>query len=127
MFATNSSVHPGEPGTMEWLRASGADILAVGTADQTPTVQGFDLLSIEAPADAWENMPPQDVVWNWSLMRERSKPESLLAAAPDHPGTFLFHTREDGFGLLQVLSATNPEPSVKIRYKLAQAASARQP
>jgi hypothetical protein len=65
-------------------------------------------------------MLPQDVAWNWTLMRNSLKQESSLATAPGHPDTFLFRTRENGFGVLQILDATNPAPNVKIRYKLVQ-------
>jgi len=118
LFVTNRSFRPDQRNTREWLGSSGSDLVAIVATEQASIVEAFDLVSIEAPTNAWETMPPQDVAWNWALMRDRAKPESMLATAPDYTNTFLFRTREDGFGLLQILSSSNQESVVKIRYKL---------
>ncbi len=125
-YATNRSFRRDERATQDWLQTSGVDLLAIGTADQIPLLDAFDLVSIEAPAGAWDSMSPQNVGWNWALMRDAAKQESQLATMPGRADTFLFRTRENGFGLLQILSVTNPAPDVKIRYKLVKDAPAKQ-
>jgi hypothetical protein len=125
MFMTNRTFRADQRGTRDWLQTTGADLLAIGTADQIPVISGYDLAFIEAPTNAWNSLPPQEVGWNWTLMRDAAKQESQMGTLPGRPDTFLFRTRENGFGLLQVLYATNPSPVVNIRYKLVKDVSAK--
>jgi hypothetical protein len=126
-FKTNHTFRPGQRDTLDWLSTNGADLRAVGAADQIPVMDTFGLASIEAPTNAWDSMLPQDIGWNWALMRDAAKQESQLATTNGRPDTFLFRTRENGFGLLQILTVTNPASEVKIRYKLIEAEGTKQP
>jgi hypothetical protein len=47
-------------------------------------------------------------------------------AFQDESNTFLFRTREDGLGAIQLPNQTNNPPGVKIRYKLGKASHAAQ-
>jgi predicted Ser/Thr protein kinase len=125
LFMTNRTFRADQRGTRDWLQTSGVDLLAIGTAEQIPVMSAYDLAFIEAPTNAWNSLPPQDVGWNWILMRDAAKQESQLGTMPGRPDTFLFRTRENGFGLLQILSAADPSPVVKIRYKLVKDVSAK--
>ena len=61
-------------------------------AEDTDRLNAFMAMTGAAPAD---------------LMRDAAKQESQLATMPGRADTFLFRTRENGFGLLQILSVTN--------------------
>jgi predicted Ser/Thr protein kinase len=119
-FMTNRLFDPEQRNTRDLLKTTGSDLLAIGAADQIPVISAFDLASIEAPAGGWDSLTAEEVEWNWTLMRAAAKPDSLLATMPGRPDTLLFRTRENTFGLLQVLEGTNAAPEVKIRYKLVK-------
>ena len=116
-FFTNTSFRADQPSTRDWLRDTGVELLAMGTA----IVNAFDLVLTSAPPDAWDSMMPQDVAWNWTLLRESPKADlSLGTLTPQETNTFLFRTRENGIGLAQILRVTAPSPEVMIRYKLVR-------
>ena len=134
-FLTNQIPRPNQreawDRTWDRIRASGADILGFHRAARVDgsvrTLNSFYLAAIEAPESAWDNLAAEEVGWNWALMRDASKQDTQPAAPTNAPGTFLFRTRENGFGLLQILPATNAAPDVKIRYKLVRGTTSHRP
>jgi len=119
-FITNRSWRPDERSTRDWLRRNGADVLALIALEHSAVLQAFELVATAARQDTWDSLPAADVAWNWTLARKTPEQDSQLTKAPGEADTFLFRTREDGFGILQFLDATNSAPHVKIRYKLVQ-------
>ncbi len=63
---------------------------------------------------AWEACTPADVLNSWPLMTRAPMTQQLL----DTTAPCLFRTREDGWGVLQVMGRNEDPPGVKIRYKL---------
>ncbi len=125
-FVTNRSWRRYQSSTRDWARTNHADLIAYGPAGSATLWMGQDLVSIEAAPNAWDSMLPEDVAWNWKLMRSSAQGESqflsgFLSLMPDRSDTFLVRTRDDRVGLLQIPPATYTSQHVKIRYKLVQA------
>jgi hypothetical protein len=107
-----------------WAQTSGADLsLAFTSPDVTLALYGgvivFPTLSFEE-ADASKVLRMAD---DASQQRKRDgKARPPLTMFYRHElnleGAFVFHTREGGVGLLQIVSSTENPRSVKIRYKL---------
>jgi hypothetical protein len=107
-----------------WARTSGADLsLAFTSPDVTLALYGgvivFPMLSFEA-ADAREVLRMAEDALQQQKRDGKAMPPLTMfhRHEPDREGAFVFHTREGGIGLLQIVSSTENPRSVKIHYKL---------
>ena len=117
---TNTSFTTSDRSSQDWVRMNGAHLMAIGGATNAPVLQGFDLVSAKAYDDSWDSLRPQDVIWNWTLMREAPQQDARFAGKRTQAINYLFRTRNDSYGILQILPANGPSTNVNLRYKLVQ-------
>ena len=105
---------------LTWLERKGFD--AIGNSDRkTRGLVGFGLVVVDVPNGWWPN-PPMDRIRDELRAAERAEwPKVVMAATDDGPKSFLFKTRAQGMGILQIVGFTDePTKGVKIRYKMVQ-------
>jgi hypothetical protein len=112
----------------DWQRDNGAD-LAAPVSDKSPQLRGYGMVITTAGTNDWDTSTLSDIWYNWNLMVNEPEAEARLAKIPGKAqGTYYFRTRDDTWGILQIIGFTkapgtnfieNPS-SVKIRYKLVQ-------
>jgi len=107
----------------DWVVANGID----ATGDMSANVRGMvstgGTVVVPVASDAWE-------VYDAFAVRQIVVPLSstlqgsvAIPGKDQLPATFVFKTREDGIGLLQITGFTDNPPGVNIRYKLVQRAN----
>ncbi|MCF7787597.1 MAG: serine/threonine protein kinase [Prosthecobacter sp.] len=114
-----------------WAQTSGGDLsLAFTSPDVTLALYGgaivFPTLLFES-ADAREVLRMADEVSQQRKRDGKALPPLTMfhRHALDLEGAFVFHTREGGIGLLQIVNSTENPRGVKIRYKLVQDETAK--
>ncbi|MGC9455545.1 MAG: serine/threonine-protein kinase [Phycisphaerae bacterium] len=106
-----------------WLVDNGVDV----AARVHPTAGGLrckDVAWTRVPQEQWEQMTAAEaaklaetlIPMGWSTM----EPGPTDAAAGEASSTFVFRTREDGVGLLQIVKVNKDPKTVSIRYKLIE-------
>ena len=74
-----------------------------------------------AAAKGLDNNSPADIWYNWDLMANEPAPKKILMENPaTGQDTYYFRTRDDVWGVLEVIGVTDNPRGVKIRYKLVQ-------
>ena len=103
----------------QWLAKTGVDICPIADP-RVAAVVCFDMITAGSRSKDWNGCTPQDVLNNWSLMTKEPVAQQPLGKDPsgNEPDTYLFRTREDGWGVLQIIGSIEDPPGVKIRYKL---------
>jgi len=124
-WTTNRIFRPDLREFHEWLCSVGADVVALGREPELPFVTGYDMVFAAAPDQAWDVVTAGDLVQCMALNDVLPRQEIRRAKAPGEADTFLFRTREDGRGLLQILGFSGDRKGVKIRYARIQAAADR--
>lgn len=94
------------------IRDAGLDLFAV-PEPTAPALLCLDMVLVPVNK-AWDACTPADVSNSWPLMTRAPMTQQLL----DTTAPCLFRTREDGWGVLQVMGTNEDPPGVKIRYKL---------
>lgn len=107
--------------THKWVRDNGLDLLGVFEKEQFGLL-AFDMAILPAKSNDWERLEAKDVIENKQLNQiEANKITPMMPKeAPDKPATYLFRTRENGIGILQIVDFTDNPKGVKIRYKIVQ-------
>lgn len=102
---------------LSWIADNHID--AVGdTRESGPGLYGFDMAVIPLANARWEGLSSQELTNELSIAKTGNP--ALLIAEGNLPKTFMFKTREDGMGVLQILEMqNNTKPRhFKIRYKM---------
>jgi hypothetical protein len=122
---------PGDSGSRtfhDWLRENGADLAAMPAsrpgAPETPVpfLLGYDLASLSAGTNHFNDISPVEIRYNSDLMTKEPEARSPLGKNPQTgQDTYYFRTRDDIWGVLQIIGfSDDTPPGVKIRYKLVQ-------
>ena len=107
----------------DWQRDSGADV-AAAVEEKYPVLVAYGMATVPAIANGLDNASPADIWYNWNLMVNEPKERTTLVKPPANgPDTYYFRTRDDTWGVLQIVGFTDNPRGVKIRYKLVQNAS----
>ncbi len=120
--------HQTDASVTAWMKehrvdAVGRVVLAAGNVTQLG-LRTFEMLTIPAAADAWENATPAQTAEQIdSRLADWNKigPVNDVLADGKAPATFIFQTREGSQGLLQITGAAEKN-GVKIRYKVMKEA-----
>jgi len=104
---------------MDWFREQGIDALC----DTDPLVAGLvgmDMVIQPMPERVWETMGAKELAHQelWTF----AKPgfPVYVSVRGELPTTYIFRTREDGMGVLQIVGFTDDPPGVRIRHKMVQ-------
>lgn len=104
----------------DWLNKSGANLRAVAEP-RAPGLVAYGMTLVPAPDRDFNQVSAADIRYNWNLMMDQ--PNHLLILGKgygtDHD-TYLFRTRDDNWGVLQIMGNSDTPPGVKIRYKLVE-------
>ncbi len=119
-WATNRVLRPDLRDSREWLRAAGADVIALRQLLKQPVITGYDMVLDVAPSNAWDIVTAADLVQSLALTDLSPQQEINRAKDSEAVDTFLFLTREKGRGILQIHDFSDDPAGVKIRYKLVQ-------
>jgi tRNA A-37 threonylcarbamoyl transferase component Bud32 len=104
----------------EWQRANGADVGAA-VEEKFPVLVAYGMATVPAIANGLENSSPADIWYNWNLMVNEPKAQTTLIKPPTKGmDTYYFRTRDDTWGVLQIIGFTEHPRGVKLRYKLVQ-------
>ncbi len=107
-----------------WMVANGID--AIGDMDEN--VRGLlsagGTVVVPVTSDDWETFSVSDVRQIVVPLSSTLEGGVAMPGKDRLPATFVFKTREDGMGLLQITGFTDNPPGVKLRYKLAQTSKA---
>jgi hypothetical protein len=117
------------------VRAAGVDLIVDDRAD-APGLYLIEVTGSLVEERAWDSMSPKQVVRETAAStvrfpdpgRPRDQKDWEIASrrvqVAKSPRTILFHTREGGMGILQLLERDPSNRSIKIRYKLVHAGHA---
>ncbi|MHC1764195.1 MAG: protein kinase [Verrucomicrobiia bacterium] len=94
------------------IRDAGLDLFAV-PEPTAPALLCLDMVLVPVNK-GWDACTPADVSNSWPLMTRAPMTQQLL----DTTAPCLFRTREEGWGVLQVVGNNENPPGVKIRYRL---------
>lgn len=119
LWITNRNGNLGSRETRDWIRRSGADV-AAAAEDQMPIAICYDMVAVPAETNTWETTTPTEVKFHWALMTAESEKETPVGKIVGTPDTCYFRTRDEAWGILQVLGFADHPRGVKIRYKLVQ-------
>ena len=122
-FVTNSVHELNSRVFHEWIRLNYADLSSGVVEPLLPIVSAFDTMVASATSNGWDSVTPVEAQFNWSLMTDEPPFETRLQPQKDRTDTFYFRTRENLFGVLQILGVSENPEGVKIRYKLVQTAT----
>ncbi len=104
----------------DWQRASGADV-AAAVEEKIPVLIAFGMATVPAIANGLDHAAPADIWYNWNLMVNEPKARTTLVKPPTNgTDTYYFRTRDDTWGVLQIIGFTENPRGVKVRYKLVQ-------
>jgi serine/threonine protein kinase len=78
---------------------------------------GFDLVTVIAPAQCWEELTPAQAARRLELEPRVSFTTISYGNGSALPETCVFKTREGGIGILQVTDLVSNPPGLKVRYK----------
>ena len=114
--------------THKWVRDNGLDLLGFFEKEQFGLL-AFDMAVLPAKNTDWERLTAEEVVANWSLAQMEANKITPMTPmeAPDRPATYLFRTRENGIGILQIVDFTDNPKGVKIRYKIVEGTGSENP
>jgi predicted Ser/Thr protein kinase len=97
-----------------WMQENGFDA-AAGTGELHP----LDMLFVALENADWDNLGPDEFIQR--LYHGLYKPRVLKPLKEGElPATFGFRTREDGFGMLQIVAFAEDRPGATVRFKLVQ-------
>jgi hypothetical protein len=86
-------------------------------------LSGFDLVTLSAGDNHLDDISPAEARYCSDLMTKEPEARSMLGKNPKTgQDTYYFRTRDDAWGVLQIVGVTTNPPGVKIRYKLVQPA-----
>jgi beta-lactamase regulating signal transducer with metallopeptidase domain/HEAT repeat protein len=114
--------------THKWVRDNGLDLLGVFEKEQFGLL-AFDMAVLPVKNTDWERLTAEEVVANWSLAQMEANKITPMTPmeAPDRPATYLFRTRENGIGILQIVDFTDNPKGVKIQYKIVEGTGSENP
>ncbi len=117
--ATSTSFGENDRETHAWIREHKLELLGVVERGQI-AVLCSDMVVPPAPAKSFDSLTAGQVRTNWHLAQGEPNKITALSPATDQTDTWYFRTREDGYGILQILGENADPPGVTIRYKLVQ-------
>jgi len=102
-----------------WIRSHGVDALGKISPEVRGLV-GFDMIIVPVVNHHWDSATRRLSAANPLLRNGSPGFPVFLRGEGELPQTYVFKTREGGFGVLQILGFTEDPKGVKIRYKLAR-------
>ncbi len=82
---------------------------------------GQDMLAVTTDDADWDKITAPEIEPHLAQAKLEHRGRSdMMVRQLEFPATFLFHTREGGRGILQIIGFTEKPKAVKIRYKLVQ-------
>jgi hypothetical protein len=104
----------------DWVVANGIDAIGDAGADVRGLLATGGTVVVPVARDAWDRFSPFDVRQIVVPLSSTRAGGVAMSGAGELPAVFVFKTREDGMGVLQITRHTEASPGVKIRYKLVQ-------
>jgi len=102
LWATNHSGNLDSREFHEWMRRTGGDV-AAAAEERFPAAICYDMVVVPAGTNVWEIATPAEVKLHWTLMTAEPEKEDAVGKMAGKPDTFYFRTRDDTYGILQVL------------------------
>jgi serine/threonine protein kinase len=102
-------------GIYPWIQREHLDA-AAGILNQN-VLSGFDMTSVAAPAQCWDDLTPDQAARRLSVEKSSAFTIMAMGSGSDLPETCLFQTHEGGIGILQVTRLISDPPGLQIRYK----------
>jgi len=100
-----------------WFAQNGIDAV-VATKPGIQGLIGLNLRVHQVPPEQWDYPTPASLAGQIAAVPTAA--QSVMSSRGSLPATYLFQTREGGFGVLQITRFTDNPRSVEIRYRLAQ-------
>ena len=100
----------------DWLRERDPAAVA-GEATPPPLAYCHDMVVAPAETNAWNSATPVIVRFHWDLATREPATDTMVGRTPE---IFYFRTRDDAYGLAQVMGYSDVPRGVKLRYKLVQ-------
>lgn len=105
--------------THKWVRENGLDLLGFFERGRFGLL-AFDVAVLPVKSPDWQRLAAKDIIENKLL--DQMEPNKITPMLPvetaDAPATYLFRTRENGIGILQITGFSKNPKGVKVRYKL---------
>ncbi len=124
--ATSATFGENDRETHAWVREHNLDLLGVVEKGQI-AVLCHDVAVLPVNSNRWEQATAAEILAD--KMLAQMEPNKITAVSPaiDKTDTWLFRTRKNGHGILQILGASDDPRGVKIRYKLVVSARNARP
>jgi len=138
-YLTNQISFIGTREFHQWLRENGADISAgderrpatqlqpppdsIHARTETPRwaeVLLYDAVLTSAETLAWESVNPVLVRHRWELLSQEPAKQTAIEVVPGRAEVYFIRTRDDQYGLMQILGFNEQPRGVRLRYKLVQ-------
>ena len=103
-----------------WTLANGIDAIGDTSANVRGLLSTGGTVVLPVVGDAWESFSVSDVRQIVVPLSSTLQGGVAMPGKDPLPATFVFKTREDRIGLLQITGFTNNPPGVIIRYKLVE-------
>jgi hypothetical protein len=116
-WATNEVFGENDRETHAWLRARQLDLLGVIERGQF-AVLCMDMVVLPVASNSWQEVASESLWTNQNL--RTLEPGKITGVAPVEAktDTWIFRTREDSLGVLQLLGTNASPTGVRIRYRL---------
>ncbi|MCK4887859.1 MAG: M56 family metallopeptidase [Planctomycetes bacterium] len=120
-WGTKSDFGDNDRETHKWVRENGLDLLAVFEKGHFGLL-AFDVAVLPVKNSDWPQLSAKDIIENKLLdQMEANKITPMMQT--EVPATYLFRTRENSIGILQITGLRDDSKSVNIRYKKVQGAN----
>jgi len=101
----------------QWQIKTGVDVGAILNGSNSG-LGGVDMAALRVADSEWVTATPASVMA--AMMASKPEAHTAVLMESNLPSTFLFKTRENGVGILQIIGPTDNPRGVKIQYKLVQ-------
>lgn len=117
--ATSTRFGENDRETHAWIREHQLDVLGIVEKGQIAVLCN-DMVVVPALETSFDLITAGQIRTNWNLAQGEPNKITAVSPATDKTDTWFFRTREDGYGLLQILGESNDPRGVRIRYKLVR-------